>query len=304
MIRIDSRESGVYCIRCTINNFTYYGSCGHKKGIGNRIYQHLYHLERGTHSSYLLQRDFKRYGEEAFEVVIVHLCPPDECLSAEQLYIDMFGIGEDFQSYNLCPAAHNCLGRKTSEKTRALISKANKGKIKGIKRSAETRLRMSQAWKGKKKSAQQLEKITAARSFTYVLIDPFGQSQVVKNLRKFCRESGLHQGALAAVARGDAPHHKRWVAVKIETESLEGIGNAQAEALERWNAVACKTPIWILSGPIGGEIRARVLSEICDALGLHAGCMTKVASGEREHHKSWTCRKIFLDEQINSQLTS
>jgi hypothetical protein len=50
----------------------------------------------------------------------------------------------------------------------------------------------------------------AKDSKTYIVTSPFDESFVVKNLSKFCREEGLSQGLMSAVANKKRTHHKKW----------------------------------------------------------------------------------------------
>ena len=47
----------------------------------------------------------------------------------------------------------------------------------------------------------------------YKFINPKGELVIIHNMRKFCREFDLHQGAMCAVHRGEATHHKQWRAL-------------------------------------------------------------------------------------------
>jgi len=54
------------------------------------------------------------------------------------------------------------------------------------------------------------ENVEYSQAMDYSLISPEGTAITVFNLRKFCREAGLDQGAMQKVVSGKARHHKGW----------------------------------------------------------------------------------------------
>lgn len=52
--------------------------------------------------------------------------------------------------------------------------------------------------------------VSEFRSKAFKLRDPGGCVHTGKNLKEFCATQSLHRGAMAAVCRGDAIHHKGW----------------------------------------------------------------------------------------------
>lgn len=72
------KNTGIYKIICYRTNRVYYGSSASKTAIHGRLMCHSKLLAKGKHHSWVLQRDYKRYGESNFEFVIVELCKPEE----------------------------------------------------------------------------------------------------------------------------------------------------------------------------------------------------------------------------------
>ena len=60
---------GVYIIRCRENLATY---CGASKSLRKRLGEHRCLLNRGHHQITLLQRDWKKFGEQSFESFLMY----------------------------------------------------------------------------------------------------------------------------------------------------------------------------------------------------------------------------------------
>jgi group I intron endonuclease len=114
-------NSGIYSIRCLINNKRYIGSCSNFKSRKN---EHFRRLRNNISKNNLLQTDFNLYGEENFIFEILKHLPSktDEDLIAlakyENLYIDEYkthinSYGDDF-GYNVRKA--NQISNKTKSK--------------------------------------------------------------------------------------------------------------------------------------------------------------------------------------------
>jgi hypothetical protein len=48
------------------------------------------------------------------------------------------------------------------------------------------------------------------KSKWYKVCSPLGNVEVIFNMREFCRKNNLHQGAMIAVSKGKASHHKQF----------------------------------------------------------------------------------------------
>lgn len=147
-------SSGIYRIRNTLNGKCYIGSacCFKKRWSGHRS-----HLNRGIHHSAALQRAWNKYGPSAFVFEILSLHHGELLIQHEQEAID-----DLLPEYNVCRVAGSSAGRRTSEKTKALLAVA----ITGMQRSAETRARMSASRRSRKfeppKSMETRLKLSAA----------------------------------------------------------------------------------------------------------------------------------------------
>lgn len=94
----------IYMIINVINGKFYIGSTNN---YTNRFYAHKNELRKGTHHSKHLQKAWDKYGEEAFEFVVIeefYIDNKDDKFNKEQLYLDKLQPFED-KGYNISKRA-------------------------------------------------------------------------------------------------------------------------------------------------------------------------------------------------------
>ena len=64
-------KPGIYCIRCKVNNACYFGETEQRNGLAGRISRHKSNLRSFKESNIILQIDWYRYGEEAFDFMVL-----------------------------------------------------------------------------------------------------------------------------------------------------------------------------------------------------------------------------------------
>lgn len=137
------RILGIYKIINIINGKFYIGKATHIKG---RWATHRHYLRNNKHKNIYLQNAWNKYGEEAFEFIIVEICSKENITKCEQYWIDQTKCCDRKIGYNINPNAETSLGRKFRQETKDKISAANKGnkwtekakdKVKGRKRPKE-----------------------------------------------------------------------------------------------------------------------------------------------------------------------
>ncbi|MCX6750441.1 MAG: NUMOD3 domain-containing DNA-binding protein [Candidatus Pacearchaeota archaeon] len=132
-------NSGIYEILNTENGKKYIGSA---VNIRKRWNYHLSMLRREIHPNKHLQRAFDKYGEGAFQfIVLERILFSEGLIPLEQKYLNKLK-----PEYNIVPTAGNNLGMKFTEEIRNKISKAKKGQHWKV--SEEGRKNMSEAKKG------------------------------------------------------------------------------------------------------------------------------------------------------------
>lgn len=151
----ESGRSGVYAIRNTTNGRAYYGStCDWYR----RRYTHRRDLRLGKHHCQYLQRAWNKYGEEAFEFVLL-ADVPRELLFDEEAKL----LRSSPDKYNTGTAAGAAfLGRRHTEEARRKMSEIQKRRAALHPVSDETKEKIRQANLGKKYSLETRKKVSAA----------------------------------------------------------------------------------------------------------------------------------------------
>lgn len=175
----------IYHIRNRVTGAVYVGSCA-----GNRLrfrwMRHRSDLRSQCHHNRHLQHAWNKYGEEAFEFVEVEAVDDSELLSREQYHID---LRKDFPrqlTYNVCPVAGNCFGRKFLASAIAKMSASHLGVRRtraSIRRQQETRSKLY------------------GRNFT--VLGPDGTIYNRRSMRAFCRERNLKISSLRKLFAGE-----------------------------------------------------------------------------------------------------
>ena len=149
-------KSGIYQILNTVDGHRYIGSA---VSLAKRWINHRASLRRGDHRNVHLQRAWNKYGEAAFELRVIGMCPPADLIRMEQHLLD-----DMRPEYNISPTAGSSLGIVSSPETRAKLSLVNKGRKNGPF-STEHRANLSAAKKGKRRgppSPEHRAKISAS----------------------------------------------------------------------------------------------------------------------------------------------
>lgn len=156
-------QTGVYCIRNTVNNKRYVGSAG--KSFKHRWDRHKDALRNGRHHSRHLQAAWVKYGSKAFRFEIIQRCLPEECVACEQYWMNLYSSVDGRYGYNIAPKAGSTLGLKMTPEQREKCRLAHVGKklteehkrkigvkSKGRKLSDEVKAKIGAGNRGKKRS--------------------------------------------------------------------------------------------------------------------------------------------------------
>lgn len=112
------KVSGIYEIVNLVNGKRYIGSTSNFK---RRWQDHVSYLKRGQHHSPQLQRAWFKYGQAAFEFVVIEYCATSILLDREQAHIDVMA-----PAYNVCQVAGSSRGISHTAKAKANMSAAQK----------------------------------------------------------------------------------------------------------------------------------------------------------------------------------
>lgn len=133
-----TKESGIYCIEHRESGKRYVGSA---ENLDRRFKKHIKQLENGEHHSPKLQATWNKYGADAFDFIIVMLCPIEELLLREQEELDILDTVEF--GYNISRFANAPMrGRTQSEEAKAKMRESHKNRAPI---SEETRERLREA---------------------------------------------------------------------------------------------------------------------------------------------------------------
>lgn len=214
------KKRSVYYIKNKYNGRVYVGST---VNVAHRKSTHFSTLRHAKHKNRRLQKDFNRYGEAAFEFVLVGtLVDEKTALKFEQSLIDGFE-----SIYNILPKAGKARGRVYTAVTLKRMSEVAKGRKfskkaldkaaalrRGKKTPEETRRKMSESHRRRYESGEGTynSKVTEAevREIHRKLNE--GESREV-----IAEEFGIAYSTVCAILRGDT-----WRMVYEEFNKIEG----------------------------------------------------------------------------------
>lgn len=149
--------SSIYGIRHTESGRVYVGSAVKTNA---RWRQHRSQLRKGTHHNSYLQATWNKYGERAFEFVVLEVVDSAcKLLERENFWISSTMAADKHFGFNRCPVAGSQLGMKHSDQARAKMSAARQGK----KKSPEHQARINESLAGRKLSEQCKQLLSDAR---------------------------------------------------------------------------------------------------------------------------------------------
>jgi group I intron endonuclease len=276
-----SRSPGVYQIRCVPTGKIYIGSAVDLKA---RWDIHRRKLRRGDHHNAHLQYAWDKYGEASFEFLVLEYVDKPELLQAEQKWIDRTGCADREVGFNVFDIAGSP-GDTFAQVWEGFIDPdGNEITITnlfdfcrrlGLDFPSMHRLAMG---KSKLKSYKGWTHKNSPRQRSYVktysgFIDPDGNSiGPITNLAAFCRERGLDNTHMVAVANGRLYSHRGWT-----------YNN------DRARLGPPKTYTGFVD-PDGKRVTITNLNAFCRDHSLDAVHMREVMAGRRKSHKGWTWR--------------
>lgn len=192
----------IYNIKNLRTAAVYVGSakCPEKRWAG-----HKKELRGRRHHCRHLQNAWVKYGEDAFVFTVVEDdVPVENLVTREQCHLDDRLLNFDRNlTYNICPTAGSCLGRKFSD---------------------ESKTRMSVAQKGRKKPSREVAVRTATWIKKYgkdhTLVSPDGSVHKFRNVREFARNNSLEHNSLRLLLCGKIRQHRLWRRLDSPVENL------------------------------------------------------------------------------------
>lgn len=254
-----------------------------RQSIQRRCNKHRSQLRREIHGNEFLQRAWNKYGETAFEFIIIEIVKkPSRLVECEQYWLDFFRANGEV--YNIAIVAGNAMaGRKHSESTKRKMSIAAK-KRKRLPFTEEHRHNISKALKGRKKSPLSIEvrrKIGESRK---------GKKSSQETRRKISealkgrRLSEEHKKKISEAQKGKViPEEARR---KMSEAAIKR--GCSEKARRKIEEIFAKHYPAFYNKKTGETIPAgRNLGSLCHERGLIRGCMWGVVHGTRKSHKNW-----------------
>jgi group I intron endonuclease len=219
---------GIYKIVNRTTNKYYVGS---STNLEHRWWKHINHLNKNSHCNKYLQNSWNKHGNVQFDFVVVKklndkICR-NELIGEEQSWLNI-AKNEPEKTYNLCFVAGGG-DTFTNNPNKDVIVKKLKKRMLGIgnpmfgrTHSTETKKSWSVLRKGKfagKNSPNYGKQLTddTKRKISishckkvWLFASPSGELKKFHNLKLFCNENNLHNGAMGNVFSGKAKHHKGW----------------------------------------------------------------------------------------------
>jgi group I intron endonuclease len=275
------RLSGVYQIHCKSNGKIYIGSA---VNLPVRWAEHRGRLQRGLHVNKHLQQAWNKYGEEGFEFTVLEYVRRPYLLRIEQQWIDKTQCTDRKIGFNICPFADSPGGILAQVWEGFIDPQGNEVTITNLERfcqehglNASPMNRLARG-KGKLKSYKGWTHKNSVRQRDYVktydgFIDPDGNPVgLITNLAAFCRERGLDNTHMVAVAHGRICSHHGWT---------HKDGRQRSEPKAQTGFV----------NPDGQRVIITNLKAFCREHGLHPVHMHQLKNGQRKSHKGWTWRE-------------
>ena len=277
-----SAVCGVYQIRCRQNGKVYIGSA---INLQKRWRAHRRDLSNGVHINPHLQSAWNAYGESGFEFSVVEYVVDEKLLLfAEQLWIRKTNCTDRELGFNIkqeATAAGMGVGRAwpgfldPAGNAVTIVNLSNFCRQNRLSTTA-----MSQLFKGqsKLKSHKGWTHVNSFRQRDYIkthdgFIDPNGKAVgPIRNLAAFCREHGLDNTHMTAVANGRILSHRGWTHLR---------GRRRRPDVVHKGFIA----------PGGAVVRITNLTAFCRACSLCTVHMFELKSGKRPSHKGWTWKQ-------------
>lgn len=228
-----SRTSGIYIIKNVKNGMFYLGQA---QNLRRRRNEHFNKLQLNKHGNCHLQRAWNKYGEKAFEFIVLEYIPIEKLDEREIYFVALYR--ERNMCYNMQDGGHTPRGRIITDETRRKIGEGHKNPSEETRRkmseaaknrsidhrqkiseanknrppvSEETKRKISEAGKRRQPPSEETRrKLGDVHKKHYIVTNPDGIEFDVVGLRQFCIKNNLSNSDMSAVAKGKYSHHKGW----------------------------------------------------------------------------------------------
>jgi group I intron endonuclease len=252
--------------------------------LRKRWEQHRKSLSRGKHKNRYLQNAWEKYGEASFEFEILEFVDVPNLLRAEQEWIDSTGCTDKTIGFNLYGIAGspgdsfaqtwegfiNPDGNEVIITNLQHFCRKNNLSFNAMHRLAKgkSKLKGHKGWTHRN-SVRQRDYIKTYEGF----IDPEGNPVgPITNLAEFCRQHGLDNTHMVAVANRRICNHRGWTHVSSRPPKNY------------------KTYAGFIN-PSGERVIITNLAEFCRENDLHPVKMRHLINGSVQRYKGWIWRE-------------
>jgi group I intron endonuclease len=172
-----------------------------------------------AHKNKHLQSAWDKYGETAFEFIVLETVPREQLIEREQYYLDLFQSYNRNIGFNIRAIAKSQIGVTHTEEYSAEISRRNRGQVI----QSERREQAIANWRGEKHTESTKRAIAQAHLGprpTFLVIDPDGNEYIIANLKQFCLSRGINYRSLLHNAKSKYKHKGQWNCQYIRTNNL------------------------------------------------------------------------------------
>lgn len=274
------RASGIYQIRCIPTGKIYVGSA---VNLQKRWTQHRSALRHNRHGNKMLQNAWNKYGEYNFDFTLLEFVDKSNLIHKEQEWMDRTDCANRQVGFNIFDAAGSPGDAFVQVWEDFIDPDGNDVTIRNLHEFCRehnldnsSMIRLAQG-KSKLKSYKGWSHKNSVRKRDYIktwdgFIDPDGNPVgTITNLAAFCRERGLDDTHMIALAKGKLHIHKGWT----HSNKREHLGH--------------KTYRGFID-PQGERVLITNLREFCRKNNLHPAHMHQLLNGQRKSHKGWTWR--------------
>ena len=212
--------TGIYMIRCKINNKIY---IGRSKNIKDRWKQHKKELRNNKHCNKNIQKDWNKYGQDNFEFNIIVECEEDKLNELERKYINEYkscGFG-----YNMTFGKDENGAEIHTEETKKKMSESHMGhevREETRKKISETKMGYNHTEETKKKMSENHSDFSGSKNpqaNMVICIYPDGTQTEPMCIKELAKYLGLDRGTVRRVINNSEIYHPKYKRYK----HLEGI---------------------------------------------------------------------------------
>jgi group I intron endonuclease len=257
------------------------GKCYIGKTTKNLKTRKKQHIQDSKKSKYYFHRAINKYGSDNFQWEIIEKCKNESKLSErEEFWIEKNG------DYNIIKTSRGpgCNGYKNNPRIDEIKETISKGVLKALEDDPSIRQRISE---GRKKA----------------MLEPGVRERYKKAAKKRCntKEWKEKQSIIAKKQMTDEKKKLMLNGLKkkyADKQFLDYLDKKQREPGGAYSKEVIrkrsnsKAEDWFIWNDKGEEYTIKNLSNFCKEHNLSNSSMSMIASGKRNVHKGWKCRKL------------